>query len=234
MDFDALIELDKQLLLLLNGSQSLYFDGLVKILTTAATWILLYISLFYMVLKNNDSMQKILLIVACAGLCVFFAGSLDDMIVKPMVARWRPTHDPQIGVLVDVVNGYRGGNFGFFSAHASNTFSIAVFISLLVRSRVLTIALVGWSLINCWTRMYLGVHYPGDILVGLLWGGTVGTLVYLLYYRINRRLSNGMTFVSSQYTTTGYQQREIDIVICVLLFTIIYALIRACFWLYVN
>lgn len=234
MDFDALIELDKQLLLLLNGSQSLYFDGLVKILTTAATWIPLYISLFYMVLKNNDSMQKILLIVACAGLCVFFAGSLDDMIVKPMVARWRPTHDPQIGVLVDVVNGYRGGNFGFFSAHASNTFSIAVFISLLVRSRVLTIALVGWSLINCWTRMYLGVHYPGDILVGLLWGGTVGTLVYLLYYRINRRLSNGMTFVSSQYTTTGYQQREIDIVICVLLFTIIYALIRACFWLYVN
>jgi len=234
MDFDALIQFDKQLLLLVNGSQSLYFDGLVKILTTAATWIPLYVSLFYMVLKNNDSMQKILLIVACAGLCVFFAGSLDDMIVKPMVARWRPTHDPQIGVLVDVVNGYRGGNFGFFSAHASNTFSIAVFISLLVRSRVLTIALVGWSLVNCWTRMYLGVHYPGDILVGLLWGGTVGTLLYLLYYRINRRLSTGMTFISSQYTTTGYQQREIDIVICVLLFTLIYALIRATTWLYVN
>ena len=234
MDLDALIQFDKQLLLLVNGSQSLYFDGLVKILTTAATWIPLYVSLFYMVLKNNDSMQKILLIVACAGLCVFFAGSLDDMIVKPMVARWRPTHDPQIGVLVDVVNDYRGGNFGFFSAHASNTFSIAVFISLLVRSRVLTIALVGWSLVNCWTRMYLGVHYPGDILVGLLWGGTVGTLLYLLYYRINRRLSTGMTFISSQYTTTGYQQREIDIVICVLLFTLIYALIRATTWLYVN
>jgi undecaprenyl-diphosphatase len=234
MTADSLIELDKQLLLLLNGSQSLYFDGLVKILTTAATWIPLYVSLFYMVLKNNDSMQKILLVVACAGLCVFFAGSLDDLFVKPMVARWRPTHDPQIGMFVDVVNGYRGGDFGFFSAHASNTFSIAIFFSWLVRSRVLTVSLVNWSLVNCWTRMYLGVHYPGDILVGLLWGGTVGTLVYLLFHHFNRRLSTGMTFVSSKYTSTGYQQREIDIVVCVLLFTLIYAFIRACFWLYVN
>lgn len=230
---DSLIQFDKQLLLLLNGSSSLYFDGLVKVLTTAATWIPLYVALFYMVLKNNDSMQKIVMIVACAGLCTFFAGSLDDMIVKPMVARWRPTHDPQIGILVDVVNGYRGGDYGFFSAHASNTFSIAVFFSLLVRSRVLTVALVTWSLVNCWTRMYLGVHYPFDITVGLIWGGIVGVGVYLLFERVNRRLSTGMTFISTQYTTTGYQQREIDIVVSVLLFTLVYAIIRACFWLYV-
>ncbi len=233
MDWNALIELDKQLLLMVNGSDSLFLDGLVKTLTTASTWIPLYIALFYLVLKNNDTIQKILLILACAGLCVFFAGSVDDLIVKPMVARWRPTHDPEIGVLVDVVNGYRGGSYGFFSAHASNTFSIAVFFSLLVRSRLLTGFLVLWSLVNCWTRMYLGVHYPGDILVGLLWGGFVGTMVWLLHRRLSRGWSSNRGFVSDQYTPSGFQNADVYIVIVVLLFLFFYAILRACYYVYV-
>ena len=233
MDLTPLIELDKELLLAVNGSSSLFLDGLVKTLTTATTWIPLYVALFYLVLKNNDSVQKILLIVACAGLCVFLAGSLDDMIVKPSVARWRPTHDPQIGVLVDIVNGYQGGNYGFFSAHASNTFSIAVFFSLLIRSRMLTSFLVLWSLINCWTRMYLGVHYPGDILCGLLWGGLVGTGVWWLHGRIARRWAVSRSFVSVQYTSAGYQVDDVDVVISVLCFTFVYAILRACYFLYI-
>ena len=164
MDWSALIELDKQLLLWFNGSDSLFLDGMAKTLTTASTWIPMYLALFYVVLKNNDNLQKILLILAAAGLCVFFAGSLNDLIVKPEVARWRPARDTEIAMMVDVVNGYRGGNYGFFSSHAANTFSIAIFFSLLIRSRVLTFALVLWSLVNSWTRMYLGVHYPGDIM----------------------------------------------------------------------
>ena len=157
MDWNTLISFDKELLLAVNGSASLFLDGLVKTLTTAATWIPLYLALFYLVLKNNDSTKKILLIVACAALCVLIAGSLDDLVVKPLVARWRPSRDPEIGILVDTVNGYRGGRYGFFSAHASNTFSIAVFFSLLIRSRLLTFFLIGWSFVNCWTRLYLGV-----------------------------------------------------------------------------
>jgi undecaprenyl-diphosphatase len=233
MDWEALIEFDKELLLAVNGSGSLFLDGLVKTLTTAATWIPLYLSLFYLVVKNNDTMQKILLIVACAGLCLLFAGSFDDLIVKPTVARWRPTHDPAIGTLVDVVNGYRGGNYGFFSAHACNTFSLAVFFSLLIRSRLLTFFLVSWSLINCWTRLYLGVHYPGDITVGLLWGGLVGTLVWLLHQRISKRWSSGGGYVSEQFTSTGYQVVDVDVVISVFLFTIFYAILRACYFIYV-
>ncbi len=233
MDWSALIEFDKQLLLAVNGSESLFLDGLVKTLTTAATWIPLYIALFYMVVKNNDTVQKILFILLCAGLCVLFAGSIDDMIVKPLVARWRPTHDPEIGMLVDTVNGYRGGDYGFFSAHASNTFSIAIFFSLLVRSRLLTSFLVFWSLVNCWTRLYLGVHYPGDILVGLFWGGTVGFLVWLLHTKVTRQWSARRNFVSEQYTSTGYQIIDVDVVISVLIFTFIYAILRACYYLYV-
>lgn len=234
MDLTQLVELDKELLLLFNGSDSLFLDGLVKTLTTATTWIPLYASLLYLVIRNNDSLQKVLLIVACALACVFFAGSLDDMFVKPMVARWRPTHDTDIGILVDTVNGYRGGRFGFFSAHASNTFSLAMFFVLLVRSRILSLTLIVWSLINCWTRLYLGVHFPGDILVGLLWGTIVATLVWYIHYRVSRKMLTDLgAFISSQFTSTGYQRTDVDVVVCVFLFTMLYAIIHACCYLYV-
>lgn len=233
MDWNTLIEFDKQLLLMVNGSESLFLDGFIKTLTTASTWIPLYVSLLYLVVKNNDSVQKIMLVVLCAGLCVLLAGAVDDGIVKPTVARWRPTHDPEIGMLVDVVNGYRGGNYGFFSAHACNTFSIALFFSLLVRSRLLTVFMIGWSLINCWTRLYLGVHYPGDILVGLIWGSVVGTSVWFFHKKMSERLSCSGNYVSEQYTSTGYMTQDVDVVISVLVFTLIFAILRACFFLYV-
>jgi len=213
--FDQLIAFDKQLLLQVNGSESLYLDRLIRILTNAVTWIPLYISLFYIVIRNNETAAKILLVLAGAGLCVFFAGSLDDMIVKPTVARWRPTHDPEIGLLVDIVDGYRGGKYGFFSAHAANTFSIAVYFCWLVRSKLLSLSLVLWSFTNCYTRLYLGVHYPGDILVGLTWGFIVGTAVYFLI----RRFTPGKI---------RYERRDADIPVTVLVLTLIYALIKAC------
>lgn len=181
---EEIIQFDKELLLMVNGSDSLFMDYLILTLTNAKTWIPLYLGLFYVVLKSNKNIREIGLILAAAGLCYLLAGAVDDGIVKPLVARWRPTHDPEIGSLVDVVNGYRGGKYGFFSAHAANTFSIAIFFSLLIRQRMLTFFLVMYSLINCYTRLYLGVHYPGDITVGLLWGGFVGWLVYKLYCRV--------------------------------------------------
>jgi len=233
MDLNTLIDLDRQLLLSLNGSGSLFVDGLAKTLTTAATWIPLYISLFYIVLKNNDSLRKVGMILACAALCVFLAGSLNDLFVKPTVMRWRPTHDEFIGQYVDVVNGYRGGKYGFFSSHAANTFSIAVFFSLLVRSKLLSITLFTWSLINCWTRLYLGVHFPGDIICGLCWGGVVGLIIMFIHYRVSIQKHYSNSYISSHYTKTGYQKSDIDIVVTVFLFTLFYAIIRACCYLYV-
>lgn len=228
MDMDPIIQMDKQLLLAINGSDSLFVDYLAKTLTTAATWIPLYVSLFYVVVKNNDNFRRIICILACAGLCVLFAGTVDDLLVKPLVARLRPTHDFQIGMLVDTVDGYRGGKYGFFSAHAANTFSIAVFFSLLTRSRLVTLLLVGWSLTNCWTRLYLGVHYPLDILCGLLWGGSVGTGIYFLYRYVDRRLLHSENdYVSSKYTSSGYRYSDIYIVALVLSLTLIYCILRS-------
>ncbi len=234
MDIAYLIGLDKQLLLTLNGSDSLFFDGLVKTLTTATTWIPLYVALLVIVIKNNDRLNKVLLIVGCALMCVFLAGSLNDMIMKPLVARWRPTRDDEIGMLVDVVNGYRGGRFGFFSSHAANTFSLAVFFALLIRSRMLSITLMLWSLLNCWTRLYLGVHFPGDILCGLLWGTIVGIFMWGVFQHISRRMFVTGNYISTQYTSTGYQRTDVDLVLSVMLFTLIYAILKACCFLYVG
>ena len=229
MDFQSIIEFDKQLLLLLNGSESLFLDALVLILTNAWTWVPLYISLLIVVIKNSESALKVVMIMASAGLCVLLAGTVDDTIVKPLVGRWRPTRDPEIGLLVDIVDGYRGGDYGFFSAHAANTFSIAIFFCWLVRSRLLSIALVLWSFTNCWTRLYLGVHFPGDILVGLCWGGLVGTGVYYLYRYFFAKFTWTSSYTSLAYTKTGFNRNDADIPVCVLVFTLIYAVLRACF-----
>ena len=210
---EEIIHFDKQLLLLLNGSDSVFLDWVVMTLTNALTWIPLYVSLLYVVIKANRNVRDVVMIMLAAGLCVLLAGTIDDEIVKPLVARWRPGHDPEIGHLVDTVNGYRGGRYGFFSAHASNTFSLAIFFSLLMRQRVLTIGLVSWSLVNCWTRMYLGVHYPGDITVGLIWGALVGCFVYWLYCRVT---------IPAQY-----ERRLTYIPVVVLLFTVVYAMLRS-------
>ncbi len=223
---EEIIQFDKHLLLMLNGSDSLYLDGVVLTLTKATTWIPLYFSLLYLTIKNSISWRPVLLVIAAAGLCVLLAGTVDDEIVKPLVARWRPTHDPQIGSLVDVANGYRGGNYGFFSAHASNTFSIALFFSLLFRNRWLTCGLVTYSLINCWTRLYLGVHYPGDITVGLLWGAIVGFCVYRLFCYAHKKL---LSTDSSQFTLHSTQYL---VPLVVLALTFLYAFIRG--WLIMD
>ena len=224
----ALEAVDKQLLLAVNGSDSLYLDRVARKLTNAFTWVPFYVSLFYLVLKNNDNFRKILLILGAAGLCVLLAGTVDDVIVKPTVARWRPTHDPEIGSLVDIVDGYRGGRYGFFSAHAANTFSLAILFCWMIRSRLLSVAIVIWSLTNCWTRLYLGVHYPGDILVGLTWGAIVGTFVYFLFYRLTRRFNTGRHLISSKYTDTGYQCVDCDTPVAVLVLTLLIVLLLSC------
>ncbi len=219
---------DKQCLLFVNGSDSLYLDRVVKSLTNALTWIPLYLSLFYLVLKNNDNIKKVLFVLLGAGICVLLAGTVDDLIVKPTVARWRPTHDPEIGLLVDVVDGYRGGRYGFFSAHAANTFSIAIFFCWLVRSRLLSCSMILWSFTNCWTRLYLGVHFPGDILVGLTWGLIVGSIAYYIYVRLTRKMTSGRRYVSTQYTLTGYERSDVDIPVSMLVFTLLFVLIKSC------
>ena len=129
--------------------------------------------------------------------------------------------------MIQVVDDVRLKGYSFCSAHAANTMSLAIFFSLLVRSKLLTITLVIWSLINCWTRLYLGVHYPSDILCGMMIGIVVGILVYLLYYKLYLRISPKINYISNQYTSTGYDHDDIDKVMVILMFTLVYVVTRS-------
>ena len=225
---EVLQDIDRQLLLTVNGSDSLFLDQLARMLTHGVTWIPMYLAMFYMVMKNNDNFRRLLLVLMSVALCYLLTGGLDDGIIKPLVARWRPTHDPEIGTLVDVVDGYRGGKYGFFSAHACNTMAVATFFFWLARSRRLSIMLVCWSLINCWTRLYLGVHFPGDIVVGLLWGIIVATCVYFVYRRLTRGMYMPRNLNPSQYTSTCYRRQDCNWPVAIFVITLTFVFIKVC------
>lgn len=227
MNFLTIADIDRQLMFMLNGSDSLFYDRFVSVLTSGFTWIPLYIALLIIVVKNNETMSQIMLVVGCALLCVFLADGGADFIAKPYFQRYRPSNDPVIKYAVQVVDNVRGGDYGFFSAHAANTFSIALFFSLLVRNRLLTTVLVGWSLLNCYTRVYLGLHYPGDIVCGLLWGTVCALIAYGVFYRVYYRISPKINYVSTQYSPSGYDLSDICMVAIVFLFSMMYALYRA-------
>ncbi|MGN1375972.1 MAG: phosphatase PAP2 family protein [Prevotella sp.] len=219
--------IDHDLLFLLNGSDSLFVDNLALLLTSGITWIPIYVSLLYVIIKNNDTMKQIMLVLACVILCIILSDGVADFIVKPLVARERPSYDHAIKYSVKIVNDMRGSGYSFFSAHASNTMSIAMFVSLLMRDRRLVITMFVWSLINCWTRLYLGVHYPTDILAGMLWGLFTGVCAYIVYFRAYLKMYPGFNYISSQYTKTGYNRNDIDLVLVVFIMSLLYCIIRA-------
>lgn len=227
MDFSSIQDIDFQILQWFNGSNNVILDQLVMALTSGFTWIPLYLVLFIIVMRNNETVGQIGLIVGCAFLCILFADGIAEGIIKPLATRWRPSNDPLVKYSVQVVDNLRLKDYSFCSAHAANTMAIAVFFSLLVRSRMLTFTLVAWSLVNCWTRLYLGVHYPLDIVCGILLGMVVGTLVYLFFHRMYRRMSPEIKYVSNQYTCTGYDCDDIDMIMTVLMLTLVYVILRA-------
>ena len=130
-------QLDQTITLALNGSTSLFWDNLMICITNTFSWSLVILMLFYIFFHNN-TLRDALIILLTIGLMILVADRLCSGLVKPWVARWRPTQNPEIMYLVDIVEGYRGGRFGFFSGHACNTFCMATFLSFLFRYRAVT------------------------------------------------------------------------------------------------
>ena len=222
MDLQTVIDIDRQILGLVNGAHNAFLDSLMVILTSGLTWIPLYIALLYLVIKNSENMPQFALILLGVLVTMLLSAGLADFIAKPYVARWRPTNDPMLKYSIDVVGNYRESPYGFFSGHAANTMAVAIFFAQLVRNRALSIALVVWSLICCWTRLYLGVHYPSDILVGLVWGCVSALIGYFCYRKLYFAIKPRLRYVSSQYTSTGYSHQDIDVVLLTMAVLLLY------------
>ena len=216
-------QLDQSITLALNGSDSLFWDNLMMCVTNTFSWSLIIIMLLVIFFRNNYVRDAFIILLTIV-LMIFVADRLCSGLVKPMVARWRPTQDPEIMYLIDIVDGYRGGRFGFFSGHACNTFCMATFLSLLFRYKAVTFTLYFWSATTTFTRLYLGVHYFGDVSVGLIVGCLIGWGFYYLYDKVMQRLQSSR-LTSDQFTPTGYKKRDMNLFLAVVYFNYICVLL---------
>lgn len=228
MDLQQIVEFDRQLLLRLNGSDSVFWDHFMMAVTETATWIPLFVVLAYVVVKNTN-WRDALLIVVMLALCITVADQFASSVCKPYFERFRPTNDPLLMYQVDVVDNYRGGRYGFISSHAANHFAIFLFVSLLIRRRALTFTLLLNAALCSSSRIYLGVHYPGDILAGMLWGLLAGGMFYWVYRRVRDRICEKHSFISTQYTSTGYLVTDVQLLLSVFYLTLFFVAVYSCF-----
>lgn len=222
--------LDQALTLWLNGSHSLFADGIAWTATQTLTWVPAMLLVVYVIIRNNN-LTGIAVTLLSIALCIVLADQVASTVFKPLVARYRPSNDPFIMYAVDVVHGYRGGRYGFFSSHAANTMAAATYLTLCIRHRALGWWFYAWALLNCWTRVYLGVHYVGDLLVGTLWGLCVGWSVYKLSRRFFPQLADYDARYAHRagFTPTGYSVQSAWLIISGLAATYIFVLFCALF-----
>lgn len=182
---EYLNDIDADALLAVNGLHDLFQDAFWWMVTAKWSSLLLVLALMWLLLHQNR--RHVALVLAMLALAVLLADQVSSGLIKHLVERLRPTHDPSLESMVHVVNGYRGGLYGFVSSHAANSFAVATLLSFIMRHRLVTFSLFTWSLLQCYSRMYLGVHYPGDILGGIVVGMLAGWLVWRLMCWIQRR-----------------------------------------------
>lgn len=186
---DQLIQIDQQLFLWLNSQHSPFFDFIMFWLSDKLIWTPLYALLLFLMIRQNRN--RAWLVVVMIALLVLLTDQLSVRLFKDVFHRLRPCHEPMLEGMVRVLFGHCGGQYGFISSHASNTAGIAVFAGLLLKSRIswMLPVLLGWSFSVSYSRVYMGVHYPADILVGMLFGAGLGYLIYRLYMLIDRKLN---------------------------------------------
>ena len=139
------------------------------VISRPTTWVPLYVLLVLLLAYKYRNWRLMVWILIGFGIAVGLSDFTASGILKPLVCRLRPTHDPSIDP-IRLVNGYVGGLYGFCSSHASNSMAIALLFSLLYKNKTATFCLMTWVAVVCYSRVYLGVHYPSDIMAGLLIG----------------------------------------------------------------
>lgn len=179
-----LSDIDARLLLIVNGAHSLFFDSVMWCISGRWIWVPFYAVLAYLLFRRM-SWKRASICLVTIGLIILSADQTCATLIRPEIGRLRPANlNNPLSSFVHVVNGYRGGRYGFPSCHAANTFALAVFMSLVIRHKWFTVMMFSWAFIVSYSRMYLGVHYFGD----LFCGATIGSLFAVLFYYLQNYL----------------------------------------------
>ena len=177
--------MDTMVFLTVNSHHNAYFDSVMWLVSGKLIWVPMYVSLFFVLLKNY-SYKVVFAILLAIGVVILFTDSFTAQVIRPWVCRLRPSNlDNPMSSMVHIVDGYRGGAYGFPSNHASNTWGLAFFITFLFRRYKLTFFFFLWALLVCCSRMYLGVHYFGDLLIGGLLALAGASTVFYVFRKVS-------------------------------------------------
>lgn len=183
---EKLEQIDRTVFLFLNGLHTPFFDKVMWIISGTLTWLPLYIILLFFMIKADK--RNWWLIIAAIAITIAAADLVSVHLFKNIFLRYRPSHNLEIQHLVHIVNGYRGGKYGFVSSHAANTFALATFVSFYFNKRWIAVSILLWAAIVSYSRIYLGVHYPSDIDCGGAIGVICGWGGYNLYEFIRNKI----------------------------------------------
>lgn len=173
---ETINQIDRSFFLFLNGMHNSFMDVIMFLFTRTETWLIFYLPIIYFIIKKHRA--KAVLILLLLALSILVSDQLS-VFVKETVKRLRPTHDPTIQHLVHNVLK-KGGLYSFFSSHATNTFAVAMFLAMLFKNISFSFLIFSWAFLVSYTRIYIGVHYPFDILTGILAGLLIGLLIFKL------------------------------------------------------
>ena len=187
--------IDKSLFLFLNACHSDFWDPIMWWISGKSSWIFLYVLiLVWLGVKHK---WRILIIMLFVILLVTATDQISVHFFKNVFQRFRPCHNPELKQLVHLVHNHCGGKFGFVSSHAANTFGVAIFSSALIKNKYYKWFILLWAALVSYSRIYLGVHYPGDILGGALLGAGIGFLFARLYTLVESRYLNNICFFNN-------------------------------------
>lgn len=184
---EYLDSIDRLLLLFLNSHHSALFDVVFWHISKNIVWIPLYLFIVYVLFRRLGFKQALIVLVMVV-LSVALADLTSVHCFKNVFCRYRPTHNPAIEHLVHIVRDYRGGNYGFISSHAANTMAAAVCLALFVARRWFWLIMITWALLVGYSRIYLGVHYPFDVLTGYAVGALIAYGIFRLYCFISLKI----------------------------------------------